>query len=155
MPDAAPPRLRAVWAAWSLVNMAAFVAALTLPLVELRQLYVFSNDIVLIQVPLVLWHNAEYFLSLVVAVFGILLPFAKTALYCAAAARPRWIDRLGRFAPLSFFDVFMIALLIFVAKGTVGADASSGIGIYPLLFFALSTKAIDLVLRPRMGATAG
>lgn len=145
------PRPRALWLGWSLVNLAAFIAALLLPLVELRQLFVFANDIVLLNVPLVLLRNDEPFLAIVVFVFGIALPLGKALLYCAAGATPSLARRLGRFAPLSFFDVFMIALLIFVAKGTIGADASSGIGIYPLIFFAVSSKAIDLVLRPSRG----
>lgn len=145
-------RDRILWIAWSVVNLAAFIAALVLPLIELRQLFVFRNEIVLIQVPLVLLRNGEALLAVIVFVFGILLPFVKAALYCVAAASPRMVDWLGRFAPLSFFDVFMIALLIFVAKGTIGTDASTAIGIYPLLFFALSAKAIDLVMRPKLVA---
>ena len=145
---------RALWIAWSLVNLAAFAAALTLPLVEVRQLFVFHDRIVLANVPWTLAENHELFLALVVFVFGIVVPLAKALAGCVAYARPRLMDWLGRLAPLSFFDVFMIALLIFVAKGAIGTEVSTGIGIYPLIFFAVSTKTIDLVLRPKLAAVA-
>ena len=145
-------RCRALWIAWSLVNLAAFAAALTLPLVEVRQLFFFKDNIVLYRVPWTLAENHEPFLAVVVFVFGIVVPLAKALAGCVACARPRLMDWLGRLAPLSFFDVFMIALLIFVAKGAIGTEASTGIGIYPLIFFAVSTKTIDLVLRPKLAA---
>ena len=153
--NAAHPRLalyRVLWIAWSLVNLAAFVGALTLPLVRVRQLFFFHDDIVLFQVPWTLAQNHELFLAAVVFVFGIVIPAAKAIAACGAFARPRLMDWLGRLAPLSFFDVFMIALLIFVAKGAIGTSATTGVGIYPLIFFAVSTKTLDLVLRPKLAA---
>ena len=143
---------RALWLAWSLVNLASFIAALTLPLVEVRQLFFFRDNIVLYRVPWTLAENHELFLAVVVFVFGVVVPLTKSLAACAAHARPRLMDWLGRLAPLSFFDVFMIALLIFVAKGAIGTEASTGIGIYPLIFFAVSTKTLDLVLRPKLAA---
>jgi uncharacterized paraquat-inducible protein A len=143
---------RGLWLAWSLVNLAAFAGALTLPLIEVRQLYFFQNQVVLIDVPWVLARNHELFLAAVVFVFGIVVPAAKAITACGAFAAPRLMDWLGRLAPLSFFDVFMIALLIFVAKGAIGTSVATGIGLYPLIFFAVSTKCIDLVLRPKLAA---
>ena len=58
----------------------------------------------------------------------------------------------ARLTVLPFFDVFMIALLIFVAKGAIGTEVATGIGIHPLIFFAVSTKTLDLVLRPKLAA---
>ena len=141
-----------LWTAWSLVNFATFVAALSLPLVEVRQLFFFRDAIVLYRVPMTLAENHEIFLAVVVLVFGIVVPLAKALAACVAQRRPRLMDWLGRLAPLSFFDVFMIALLIFVAKGAIGTEVATGIGIYPLIFFAVSTKCIDLVLRPKLAA---
>lgn len=152
------PRLalyRVLWVAWSLVNLAAFVGALVLPLVQVRQLYFFHDDIVLFQVPWTLAQNHELFLAVVVFAFGIVVPLAKALAACVAHGRPRLMDWLGRLAPLSFFDVFMIALLIFVAKGAIGTSVTTGVGIYPLIFFAVSTKTLDLVLRPKLAAAVG
>jgi hypothetical protein len=131
------------WPLWGLVNLSVFGVALWLPLVKLRRFYIFENEIVLAQVPMILARNGEVVLAIVVAVLGIAFPVVKSVLYCGAARWPRLVGWIGGFAAISFFDVFMVALLIFVAKGTVGADASAGVGIYPLVLFAVSSKLID------------
>jgi len=98
---------------------------------------------VLFQVPLVLAENGEVMLAAIVLVLGILFPVAKTLIFVAAPVWPRLTRAVGKFSPVSFFDIFMIALLIFVAKGAFASDASTAIGIYPLLFFAVSSKLIE------------
>ena len=74
---------------------------------------------------------------------GIVLPVAKTLAYTIAPYRPRLAQAIGRFSPIAFFDIFMIALLIFVAKGAFASDAATAIGMYPLVFFACSSKLIE------------
>ena len=136
-------KARFLWPAWAVLNLAAFGAGLLLPLVTVSHLYVFNSDVVLLQVPLILAENGEWLLAGTVALFGILLPVAKTLVYFAAPYRPRLTLFVGRFAPVAFFDIFMIALLIFVAKGAFASDATTAIGMYPLLFFACSSKVIE------------
>jgi uncharacterized paraquat-inducible protein A len=132
-----------IWPAWALLNLAAFGLALFLPLVKLSHFFVFRNEIVLAQLPVVLFDNKEILLALMVLVLGILLPIGKTLLFCAAPWRPGAARIVGVMNPLSFFDVFMAALLIFVAKGALATDAATAPGIYPLVFFAISSKAME------------
>jgi uncharacterized paraquat-inducible protein A len=131
------------WPVWGVVNLVAFAAGAMLPLVTVNQLYFFDRDIVLVQVPGVLAENGETILAAIVLFFGIVFPVLKTLVYVVAPFSPRLAIAAGAFAPITFFDVFMIALLIFVAKGGFAGDAATAIGIYPLLFFAFSSKAIE------------
>ena len=131
------------WPAWAILNLCAFGAGLVLPLVTVSHLYVFSNEIVLFRVPLVLAENGEWLLASAVLLLGIVFPVVKTLAYAAAPFRPKLALLAGQFAPVAFFDIFMIALLIFVAKGAFASDAVTAAGIYPLLLFACSSKLIE------------
>lgn len=131
------------WPAWAILNLCAFGAGLVLPLVTVSHLYVFTSEIVLFRVPLVLAENGEWLLAAAVLLLGIVLPVVKTLAYVAAPYRPGLALLLGRLSPVAFFDIFMIALLIFVAKGAFASDAVTAAGIYPLLLFACSSKLIE------------
>jgi len=131
------------WPAWAMLNLIAFTAGLVLPLVTVSHLYLFDDDIVLFMVPVVLAENSEAVLALVVLLLGIVFPVLKTLVYFVAPYRPGLAIVAGKFSPVSFFDIFMIALLIFVAKGAFASDASTAIGMYPLVFFACSSKALE------------
>jgi uncharacterized paraquat-inducible protein A len=131
------------WPVWGVVNLVAFAGGAMLPLVTVNQLYFFDQDIVLVQVPAVLAENGETILAAIVLFFGIVFPVLKTLVYVVAPYSPRLATAAGAFAPITFFDVFMVALLIFVAKGGFASDAATAVGIYPLLFFAFSSKAIE------------
>jgi len=131
------------WPAWALVNLGAFAAGLVLPLVTVSRLYIFNTDIVLYRVPQALAANGEWLLAAIVALFGIVFPVAKTLVYFVAPFRPRIALFVGKFSPVAFFDIFMVALLIFVAKGGFASDAATAAGLYPLIFFACSSKLIE------------
>jgi uncharacterized paraquat-inducible protein A len=136
-------RFAYVWPFWALVNLTAFGLALFLPLIKLSHFYVFENEVVLIQLPVVLFKNDEALLAVVVGTVGILVPVLKTVMFCAAPWRPEIARVVGALAPLSFFDIFMAALLIFIAKGAVATEAATAVGVYPMVFFAISTKVME------------
>lgn len=131
------------WALWGFVNLCVFAGALVLPIVELRQFYLFQSEVVLIDVPLLLVRNGEYVLALVITLLGIAYPIAKSTVYGFAGRWPRLVRIVGAFSAISFFDIFLVALLIFVVKGSVGAEATTALGIYPLVAFAVSSKWLD------------
>lgn len=135
--------LNFLWPVWALANLALFVAGLVLPLVTVNHLYFFENEIVLWTVPVLLADNGERTLAAVVLLLGILFPLVKTLVYAVAPLKPRWAALAGKFSPLAFFDVFMIALLVFVAKGAFASDAVTAAGTYALLVFACSSKLLD------------
>jgi hypothetical protein len=125
-----------------------------MPLVTVSQLYVFKSDIVLFRVPVVLAENGEWLLAAVVLLLGIVLPVAKTLVYLIAPYRPKLTVLVGRFSPVAFFDIFMVALLIFVAKGAFASDAATAGGMYPLAFFAGSSKLIEWAFARSVAAGA-
>jgi uncharacterized paraquat-inducible protein A len=131
------------WPLWAVVNLAAFAGGALLPLVTVNQLYFFKQDIILVKVPTVLAENGEMILAVIVLLFGIVFPVAKTLVYVVTPFSSRLAMAAGTFAPVAFFDIFMVALLIFVAKGGFASDAATAVGMYPLLFFAASSKAIE------------
>jgi uncharacterized paraquat-inducible protein A len=135
-----------------MINLGAFGLGFVLPIVELRELYFFVDTIVLWEVPVILTRHGEYVLALLVAVLGIGYPIAKSLVYAFAWQWPRLTAALGSVSAISFFDVFMIAILIFVAKGSLAADAETAIGIYFLLFFAISSKALEWAYARSVGA---
>ena len=141
------------WTIWAMINLGAFGLGLTLPIVELREFYFFVDTIVLWEVPVILTRHAEYALALLVAVLGIAYPVSKCLVYAFAWQWPRLTAALGGASAVSFFDVFMIAILIYVAKGSIAADAETAVGIYFLLFFAISSKLLEWAYaRARRGA---
>ncbi len=144
-----------LWPAWAILNLGTFAAGLMLPLVTVSHLYVFSSDIVLFRVPLILAENNEWLLAAAVALFGIALPVAKTLVYVFAPYWPRLALFVGRFSPVAFFDIFMVALLIFVAKGAFASSATTATGMYPLLFFACSSKLIEWAFARAFAQSAG
>lgn len=142
------------WPAWAGINLIAFAGGLLLPLVTVSHLYVFENSIILLMVPVVLAENGELALGVIVLLLGIVFPIVKTGVYFVAPYRPRLALWAGKFSPISFFDIFMIALLIFVAKGAFASDATTAVGMYPLIFFACSSKLIELAFaRSRSGVS--
>lgn len=142
------------WPVWAVLNLCAFGAGLMLPLVTVSQLYVFESDIVLFKVPVILAQNGEWMLAAIVLLLGIVLPVGKTLAYLVAPYRPKLAMLVGRFSPVAFFDIFMIALLIFVAKGAFASDAASAAGMYPLVFFACSSKLIEWAFARSVAAGA-
>jgi uncharacterized paraquat-inducible protein A len=144
-----------LWPAWAILNLGTFGAGLVLPLVTVSHLYVFNSDIVLFRVPLILAENGEWLLAAAVAFLGIALPVFKTLAYVFAPYWPRIALFVGRFSPVAFFDIFMVALLIFVAKGAFASNAATAAGMYPLLFFACSSKLIEWAFARSFARSAG
>ena len=133
------------WTVWALINFGAFCLGLFLPIVELRELYIFVDHVVLWRVPVILWQHGEWVLALAVALLGIAYPVAKSLAFAFAWVWPKGVAAFGRMSAISFFDVFMVALLIFVAKGSIAADADGATGLYFLVFFAVSSKLLEWV----------
>lgn len=144
-----------LWPAWAIFNLGIFAAGLALPLVTVSHLYVFSSNIVLFKVPVILAENDEWVLAATVALLGIALPIAKTLVYVFAPYWPRAALFVGRFSPVAFFDIFMVALLIFVAKGAFASNAATDSGMYALLFFACSSKLIEWAFARANAKSAG
>jgi paraquat-inducible protein A len=114
------------------------VLGLTLPIMRLTRFYVWTDVHSLISVVYELYLSGEYILAGIILLFSIIFPFVKLlyllALYSIREVRPRhsarWLRRMSWLGKWSMLDVLVLALLIFYAKATNLADATSMPGIY-------------------------
>jgi paraquat-inducible protein A len=114
------------------------VLGLTLPIMRLTRFYVWTDVHSLISVVRELYLSGEYILAGIILLFSIIFPFLKLlyllALYSlrevSRGHSTRWLKRMSGLGKWSMLDVLVLALLIFYAKATNLADATSMPGIY-------------------------
>lgn len=127
----------------TLAAAACLVLGLTLPVIKLTHLYFWTDTHSILSILSALWAGGEIFLAGVIFVFSILFPALKlvyiamagTLNTCDPARRGRWFKRIGWLGKWSMLDVLLLALLVFYAKATQFADATTLPGVY---FFAAS-----------------
>ncbi|MGG7644449.1 paraquat-inducible protein A [Rhodovulum sp. YNF3179] len=149
-------------APWPLVaaNLALlilFPLAWTAPLLRAGLLPLFGlSEISVVTGLRALWET-DVFLALVVALFALVAPYAKTLLLAAlhfgiAPERLRpWPARLGR---LAMADIFLVALYVVVAKGTGIGRVETAWGLYLFTGCILASLALSHLGRGR-GLPAG
>jgi paraquat-inducible protein A len=114
------------------------VLGLTLPIIRLTRFYVWTDVHSLVSVVRELYLANEIILASVVLIFSIIFPFLKLlyllALYSLRHVRPdqsaKWLKRLSWLGKWSMLDVLVLALVVFYAKATNLADATSMPGIF-------------------------
>ena len=125
----------------SLIIMAAavcLVLGVTLPIVKLDQLYIFSDEHSLVSIVQALYQDNEIFLSAIIVIFSIFIPTLKLVYLLAAATisenddagREQILKRMEWLGKWSMLDVLVLALIIFYAKSSGIADATSMPGLY-------------------------
>ena len=135
------------------------VLGLTLPIMRLTRFYVWTDVHSLISVVRELYLSGEIFWPASSAVLDR-LPLRQAALSAGAlfdprgAPRPpgRWLKRISGLGKWSMLDVLVLALLIFYAKATNLADATSMPGIYlfaaAVILTMIATAIIEHDLKP-------
>lgn len=116
---------------------------LTLPVIRLTRLYVWTDTFSITSVIWTLFQDGEVWLSAILFIFSIIFPALKLLYLLAHFAMPGSSDskRAGNLARLawlgkwSMLDVLVLALVIFYVKSSGVADAVALPGIY---FFAAS-----------------
>lgn len=114
------------------------VLGLTLPIMRLTRFYIWTDVHSLISVVRELYNSGEIFLAAVICIFSVIFPFFKLlyllALYSIRQVHPGspgvLLKRMAWLGKWSMLDVLVLALLIFYAKSTNLADATSMPGIY-------------------------
>ena len=117
-----------------------FSLGIVLPLIRMERLLVFTDEPSLVAVVAGLWAEGDVLLALVVGLFSIAFPALKLGLLHVAAYDgpeghrlvPGWFRVLSRWSAL---DVVLVALVIFAAKTSGLAAASTQSGLW---FFAAS-----------------
>ena len=114
------------------------VLGLTLPVMRLTRFYVWTDVHSLMSVVRELYLSGEMVLAGIICLFSIIFPFLKLiyllGLYSVRHVSPghpsRWLQRMSWLGKWSMLDVLVLALVIFYAKATNLADATSMPGIY-------------------------
>lgn len=121
-----------------------FALGLTMPLVSLDRLIVFTERPSLVGLVHGLWVDGEAALAGIVAAFSILLPAVKILVlhYVVCRGRKsRSLALLGVASKWSMMDVLLVALVIFSAKTSGLATASALPGLW---FYAIATLSSAL-----------
>ena len=113
----------------ALLELILFGFGISLPLLSVSEFWFFKNEISLINIVYGLFENAEYFLAVIVSIFGVVIPLIKIS---ARLMGLKFVDKfqLHKFAML---DIFLISFIVFSSKFASLFDAEIGIGFYFLL----------------------
>lgn len=116
---------------------ALFIAGIFLPVITVKQFFIFKDTFSILGGIEALWREKHRLLAVIVFVFSIVFPAVKlsllTYLWTQDARDPmrKGIARaLGWMGKWSMLDVFVIAVTIVIAKLSGFADAKARIGIY-------------------------
>jgi uncharacterized paraquat-inducible protein A len=81
-----------------------------------------------------MWHGGEWVLAIILALFSVVLPLAKLSILTVEAAAPEalsdsWRQFMKSVSRYAMVEVFVIALLVMLAKGMPGGSRMElGIG---------------------------
>lgn len=130
------------------------VLGLTLPIVRLTRFFIWTDVHSLVSVVRELYLSGEIFLAAIICIFSIVLPFFKLlyllALYSIRQVHPgrpgRLLKQIAWLGKWSMLDVLVLALLIFYAKSTNLADATSMPGLYMFSLAVVLTMIANSVI---------
>ena len=129
------------------------VAGWLLPVMTIRTLVLFDDQVSILGAALRLLDSGDVFLFAIVAVFTAVFPLVKLLLAYAVWRRLRsgsrhfpralsWVERFGRW---SMLDVFVVALLVVIMKVSFVSDVQVHSGVY--VFFAAVVLSMAIVRR--------
>ncbi|MEP0520054.1 MAG: paraquat-inducible protein A [Hyphomicrobiales bacterium] len=138
-----------------------FTAGITLPLLVLEKLYFFTETPSLIQIVFGLWQNDDLLLAVLVGAFSLVFPVVKLFVLFLEAMGGysktgqgsnafRHVSMLGRW---SMMDVLLVAIVIFAAKTSGFATATSQPGLW-FYAYAVFASAISAFLIKRSGTAS-
>ncbi len=113
------------------------VTGMNLPFLYIKKLIFFQEQYSLFQSIASMWQERFYLLALVIVCFSIVFPILK--LFALAVLwlmpfdqeeRRHYLSVVSFLGKWSMMDVFVIAVLITLAKASVMFDAAPGVGIY-------------------------
>jgi paraquat-inducible protein A len=160
-----PPDLRGLRGRHVPVLLAAallcLVAGLTLPIMEVSNLWVFRGSYSIVDGIVVLIEQGDIFIAAVIAVFSVLLPAAKILGLLVLWRRvgqgrhlssrlPAVLEAIGKW---SMLDVFVVALIVFAAKASMLADANVAPAVIPFVASIVLTIYCSRSIKGELAAT--
>ncbi len=121
---------------------------LTLPIIRMDRLYVFTQTPSILDLISGLWSDGEWLLSGLIALFSVIFPVLKLIVLMARESAPNaaagWLGRmLPHLSKWSMIDVMLVAIAIFAAKSSGLAAAVAQPGLW---FYAASAVIVGLLL---------
>lgn len=145
---------RAGLAAANLALLVAWPIAWTAPIAKAGILPLFGGETVSLWGTIgALWQN-DVALAVLVALFAMAFPVAKTLLLALVHFRllpERWLPLLDVLGKLSMADVFLVALYIVVTKGVGIGYVETGWGLWLFTAAVLAQLAIGVMTRKLTG----
>jgi paraquat-inducible protein A len=135
------------------------VLGLTLPIMRLTRFYIWTDVHSLVSIVRELYFSGEIFLASIICIFSVIFPFFKLlyllALYSIRQVHPggdpgRWLKRIAWLGKWSMLDVLVLALVIFYAKATNLADATSMPGIYMFAVAVILTMIANSMIEQEL-----
>lgn len=130
------------------------ITAQCLPVLSIKKFVFWKSQYSLWSGTIGLFRDQYYVLGLILLVFSIIFPFAKLCalliLWCGKftdAQRLRvfkWLELLGRW---SMLDVFVVAMIVVIAKSGGALQASPKIGIYLFAVAVLLSLVLTIHIR--------
>lgn len=136
---------------------ACLVAAVTLPILVVRQFFFYGQTLSLLDGVNALLADGDWLLAAILVLFSIAIPLVKIGILLAMWWRRRWgrsprgwllmsLEWSSRWAML---DVFVVALAVVVVKAQALADAHVAGAVYPFLaaigLIAYAARALSTV----------
>ncbi len=140
-----------LWKTLTFLNLAlliAFPLSWVAPLMRAGLLPLFSLDEISVLSGIVaLWDEQEWLLAMLIAIFALLAPIAKTvglSLIHFHVANPRLTPFLSVMGKLAMADIFLIAIYITLAKGVGVGRIETAWGLWLFTACVLTSFAVSL-----------
>ena len=135
-----------------LVALASLTIGLTAPLLTLEKMYFFENTVSLFSTVTGLFHQKEWFLFIVIALFSLCVPIIKIAslvlILNLEYTKDSFLDKALHIIELigkwSMLDVFVVALLLVSVKLGVLAKVEVHYGLYAFASSVLLTMSLSV-----------
>lgn len=134
-----------------LTSLASLMIGITAPLLTLEKLYFFENTVSLFSTVQELFHQKEWFLFIVIALFSLCIPIIKitglvlilNAEYAKGSVFDKALHIIETIGKWSMLDVFVVALLLVSVKLGVLAKVEVHYGLYAFASSVLLTIALS------------
>lgn len=121
------------------VALVCLLAGLLMPIMEVRNLWIFHGSYSIIDGVIILVEEGDILIAVILTVFSIVMPMVKIVVLLLLWRRlqagsltssrlPALFEAIGKW---SMLDVFVVAVVIVVAKASALADASIGPAVLP------------------------